>query len=317
MLSSLKYCKLCSTFDGDTICHLILCTSQVDSLTSKFLKISSQWASSNSVLHRNRLVCVSMLTDKVISMHSSLFFINPSTSFSAQRRTQTQKSCHRPRIYFIPTYACAASSSSSDNPVEEEPLRAKPRRENVDVASAYNIGDTVKESPSLNSTLMNAMRDYFGDDGREVQDYMKRPRNDDGQPMFRVVVIGSGPREVELMKRLKESDVIMGLYYCADAAGVCDLEMSQYGRSSTISGLKSEDVVRFCKWVVADAVFVGPDREGVIERESEGELAAAGITVFQHDVSEQVSNGDMDVFQCLSGLEGEEEGDEKEEALVE
>lgn len=185
-----------------------------------------------------------------------------------------------------------------------------------DVASAYSVGEALKESPLLNSTLMNAMRDYFGDDGREVQDYMKRPRNKKGELMFRVVVVGSGKREVETMKRFKESGVIMGLYYCADEDGVCDLEMSRYGQSATVSAIENqEEVVRFAKWVVADAVFVGPEREGCISKESETALAAAGITVFPHDVSAAIANGTLEVSECLSALVNDEGGSPAEELV--
>lgn len=222
------------------------------------------------------------------------------------------------------------SPAGYENQEKSKPLRKKPSRPRNsssskgpaknnttrDVASAYSLGETLKESPLLNSTLMNAMRDYFGDDGREVQEYMKRPRNDKGEPMFRVVVVGSGPREVETMKALKESDVITGLYYCADIDGVCNLDMSRYGQSATVGVKNSADVVRFAKWVVADAVFVGPDREGCISKESEGELAAAGITVFAHDVSAAIAEGSMGVLDCLSPLA--EGGDEMPaEQLVE
>eukprot|EP00177_Eucheuma_denticulatum_P007480 GFKZ01013619.1.p1 GENE.GFKZ01013619.1~~GFKZ01013619.1.p1 ORF type:complete len:165 (-),score=33.21 GFKZ01013619.1:267-761(-) len=150
---------------------------------------------------------------------------------------------------------------------------------------------------------MNAMRDYFGDDGREVQDYMKRPRNKKGELMFRVVVVGSGAEEVKTMKRFKESGVIMGLYYCADEDGVCDLEMSQYGQSATVSATANqEEMVRFAKWVLADAVFVGPEREGCVSKESETALAKAGITVFPHDVSAAIADGSLAVSDCLNAL---------------
>lgn len=195
---------------------------------------------------------------------------------------------------------------------KQEPKPSRPPR-----LDAYNIAETVKDSPSLNSVLMNAMRDYFGDDGREVQEYMQRQLNADGKAMFRVVVVGSGGRELETMKKLSESGVITGLYYCADEEAVCDLEMSKYGRSSVVSAYnKQGDVVAFSKWCVADAVFVGPDREGCINRESEKMLADAGITVFPHDVTAAIADGLLEVSECLEPLI-DEESDLSTEELVE
>lgn len=169
----------------------------------------------------------------------------------------------------------------------------------------------------LNSTLLNAMRDYFGDDGREVQDYMKRRRNDRGEPMFRVVVVGSGDAELDAMRMLKESRVITGLYYCPDEDAVCNIAMSKYGQSATVSANYSQsDVVRFSKWIVADAVFVGPDREGCISKESETQLAEAGITVYPHDVTAAIANGSMKALDCLMPLLDDSE-DAPAEQLVE
>lgn len=197
------------------------------------------------------------------------------------------------------------------------PLRAPKKGKNApppassagDVASAYSLGETLKDSPLLNSTLLNAMRDYFGDDGREVQDYMKRPRNDRGEPMFRVVLVGSGPAELEAIQKLKESGVIAGLYYCPDEDAVCDIQMSKFGQTATVSAYYSqEDVVRFSKWIVADAVFVGPDRDGCMSKESESALAEAGITLFPHDVCAAIADGSMSVVDCFMPLADEFEG---------
>lgn len=163
---------------------------------------------------------------------------------------------------------------------------------------------------------MNAMRDYFGDDGREVQEYMRRPRNKDGSPMFRVVLVGAGEREVATMKKLNESTSVGGLYYCPDENAVCNIEMSKYGQTATVSAnFDQNDVVRFAKWCVADAVFIGPDRDGCLNRESEKALADAGITLFPHDVSAAIADGTMDVRECLAPLADEEEESPPEQLL--
>lgn len=191
---------------------------------------------------------------------------------------------------------------------------AKPPDGEADVA-AYSVSETFKDSPLLNSTLMNAMRDYFGDDGREIQDYMKRPLNSANEPMFRIVVIGSGAREVAAAQAFSRSGVISGLYYCPDEDAACHIEMSKHARSATVSAYKRPaDVVRFAKWCVADAVFVGPEREGCISRESEKLLADAGITLFPHDVTAAIADGTLDVRECLAPLA---ETEEEEERLVE
>lgn len=203
----------------------------------------------------------------------------------------------------------SSTPSNEEQPLPPPPPLQAPRKgdnpppaPSGDVAGAYSLGETLKESPLLNSTLMNAMRDYFGDDGREVQDYMKRRRNARGEPMFRVVLVGSGPAELKAIQMLKESGVVLGLYYCPDQDAVCDIDMSKFGQSATVSAYYNEDVVRFSKWVVADAVFVGPEHEGCISKESETQLAEAGITVFPHDVTAAIADGSMSALDCLLPL---------------
>lgn len=219
----------------------------------------------------------------------------------------------RPRLA---TTACTRPPPKRSHRPRPRP-RPRPKRENTDV-SAYSLADTVKDSPLLNSTLMNAMRDYFGDDGREVQDYMKRPLNENGEPMFRCVIVGSGERELQLARVLSGSDVMRGLYYCPDHAAVCDIEMNKFAQSATVSAeTRPEDVVRFAKWCLADAVFIGPDRQRSISREVESELAHAGITVFQHDVSAAIAEGNMDAKECLLPLAQSESDTRTEEQLVE
>lgn len=165
------------------------------------------------------------------------------------------------------------------------------------------------------------MRDYFGDDGREIQDYMKRQVNKAGKPTYRVVLVGSGPREVETARRLSESNLISGLYYCPDMDAVCEISMKDFARSATVGAFaKEQDVVTFAKWCVADAVFVGPDRQHCISRQCEQELAAEGITVFAHDISAAIAEGKLSVAECLQGLAEEEEeksSDVNGEKLVE
>lgn len=212
-----------------------------------------------------------------------------------------------------PTPYCSATRP---NPPKSPPSEGS---SNADVNAAPNIGESLKDSPILNSTLLNAMRDYFGDDGREIQDYIKRPRNDSGEPMFRVLIIGSESRELELAKRLHDSGVIMGLYYSPDQEAVCDLDMSKYGQSTFVSAnFSMEEVVAFAQWSVSDAVFIGPDKQGCVDKESEKALATAEITLFQHDVSEAIAEGQLDVRDCLRSIaEKEEETESSAEQLVE
>ncbi|KAI0564578.1 hypothetical protein FGB62_25g247 [Gracilaria domingensis] len=217
-----------------------------------------------------------------------------------------------------PVRACAAQKSSKRSPRPTPRQKPRPKRaETQSDVKAYSIGDTLRDSPHLSSTLLTAMRDYFGDDGREVQDYMKRPRTENGEPMFRCVIVGSGRRELQLAKTLIDSGVICGLYYCPDHDVACDIEMNKYAQSTTVSAEeRPKDVVRFAKWCVADAVFIGPDRQERISREDESVLAEAKITVFPHDVSAALADGSMDVKECLFPLaQGEEEVPADEQLL--
>ena len=199
----------------------------------------------------------------------------------------------------------------------EAPPTTVSEEQNGDVEEAYSLGDTLKTSTTLNNTLMNAMHDYFGDDAREVQDYFERPVNENGDPMFRVVVVGASERELETVKRLHDSGIITGLYYCPEIPDVCELDFQGYATSTTVSANDDPwEVVRFAKWSVSDAVFVGPDRDGCIGKDAEAALAAAGITVFPHDVSAAIADGTLSVKDCLSSII-EQEDAQGAEALVE
>lgn len=215
-----------------------------------------------------------------------------------------------------PTFMCVRSAPRCVVPSGAN--RAEKPRGKANVG-AYSISDSLRDSPQLNSTLMNAMRDYFGDDGRELQDYMKRPRTDAGDAMFRCVILGCGKRERELAQALVESGLMSGLYYCAVDGMACDVGMDALAKTTADSTrVEQYDLVGFAKWCVADAVFIGGEQQNHLSKESEAELAEGGITVFPHDVSAAIASGSMQVKECLLPLaEADEEDSEAEEELVE
>lgn len=209
--------------------------------------------------------------------------------------------------------ASGASDAEPPQPAEtpvETPAQAVPPRdrrsdedETADVGDSYSLSETLKESPRLNSWKMNAMRDYFGDDGREVEKYTKRARNASGAPMFRVLVIGSGDRELIVAKRLAKSDVVVAVYYCPDEPAVCEVEFAPYATSTGFSATEEpSEVTRFAAWALVDAVFVGPDRPDAVGKETETALAEAGVTLFSWDVSAMVAEGEMGAEECLAAL---------------
>lgn len=221
--------------------------------------------------------------------------------------------------------ACATRPGRAEQRAEqraERPKRPKrPKRAATPPSGGAGEGadglGTAGESAAGRGALVTAMGDYFGDDGREVGEYLRRPRTADGRGMFRVVVVGSGAREGLLLRALRGSGAVRGLYYCPDEGRVCDLEMEQVGVSATVSAYaRQEDMVRFAKWIVADAVFVGPDRGDCVGRESEAALAAAGITVFGAEVGRAIVEGDLGVDECLQPLDEGDAGGPAE-ALVE
>lgn len=172
-----------------------------------------------------------------------------------------------------------------------------------------------------NSALMQAMSDYFGDDGRELEEYMKHPRNAAGEIMLRVLLIGSGASEVSLARIIDKSDRARGLYYTPDSLEVNEEEhgLSGIAENCSVAAYNMEtEIVKFCKWALVDVVFVGPDRQGCIGKESEADLAASGITVFPHDVSAAIVEGSLSVKECLKSLSEEiEERSQSNEQLVE
>lgn len=146
------------------------------------------------------------------------------------------------------------------------------------------------------------MRDYFGDDGREVAEFCARPRAADGSPMYRTLIVGSGARELALARRLAECAAVCGLYYVPDDAGACALDFSGIATSTAVA-----DVARFARWARVDAVFVGPDRAGAVPPDVEKALAEAAVTVFPHDVAAAVADGTLDPAACLAPLVGDED----------
>lgn len=118
-------------------------------------------------------------------------------------------------------------------------------------------------------------------------------------PRFRMLVVGSGTRECALAKILHDSSRVHGLYYCPDEAGVCAIEASKVANSTGVSAYAPGDIVRFCRWALVDAVFVGPDRGGCVGAEVEEELAASGITVFGADVGGMLLEGVVSVDDCV------------------
>jgi hypothetical protein len=184
------------------------------------------------------------------------------------------------------------------------------RKAGQSVAPAAADGATTLGTTSgtsrINAGLMQAMGDYFGDDGRELDDYAKRPRNAARKVMLRVLLVGSGAGEVAAARALRESKRVRGLYYCPDDAGTRSEEMEALATCSTVgaTGMEAE-IVHFCSWAFVDCVFVGPDRAGSIGQATEAALAAEGITLFQHDVSAAIAAGAMTVDECFASISEE------------
>lgn len=181
----------------------------------------------------------------------------------------------------------------------------------ADLDSANKLSDPIKDSPVLNSTLLNSMRDYFGDDGREVEEYMKRPRSEDGRPLFRVLIAGASDQDMKLAKQLVADEVTMGLYFVAEQNAECTSEMSELAclvAEDVTNDQFADTIVGFAQWAVADAVFVGGcmDADGV--RDVERRLAEMGVTVFASDVGAAISEGKMEAFETLRPIGGDEDG---------
>lgn len=191
--------------------------------------------------------------------------------------------------------------------------------------SVESISETMK-NPMMNSQILDAMRDYFGDDGREVEEYTSRPKNEDGMPQFRVAVIGSSEKEVAVAKVLMESGRVFGLYYCTedvedgyeskDRMNYNTLAVSKYCNYVKITEPKDEQVFGFCQWARVDAVFAGSDHDYTPSKELESDLAKHGVTFFARDVSAAVVSGDISVHDCFSGLTKEYERKQSERARV-
>ncbi|GAB0496691.1 hypothetical protein MMPV_008005 [Pyropia vietnamensis] len=129
------------------------------------------------------------------------------------------------------------------------------------------------------------------------------PRDPPGAPMrFRLLVVGSGDRECALAKVLHDSNRVHGLYYCPDEAGVCAIEASKVANSTGVSAYEPGEIVRFCRWALVDAVFVGPDRGACVGVDVEEELASSGITVFGADVGGMLLDGLVSVDDCVQPL---------------
>jgi Phosphoribosylglycinamide synthetase, N domain len=173
-------------------------------------------------------------------------------------------------------------------------------------AEQLGVASSAGGKPVVNAAIMQAMSEYFGDDGRELDEYLKRPRNDAGEVMLRVLLIGSGPAEVATAKVLEASDRVCGVYYCPDVPDVCDFQMENIANSSSVGAYAgAEAMLRFCKWARVDVVFVGPERAVCAGAEAEPLFAAQGITLFPHDVSAAIADGSLSVVNCFAALSEE------------
>lgn len=163
-------------------------------------------------------------------------------------------------------------------------------------------GDAPEAPAHLRSGMYSAMQQYFGDDGREVDSFCKRPTTDDGRPMYRVLVLGSGVRELALVRALEACPTVNGLYYAPNEEGVCALGWPPLATSTGHAAADADGALRFARWALVDAIFVGPDHAGAMPPDVEKELAAAAVTVFPHDVSAAVADGALDPADCLAPL---------------
>lgn len=220
---------------------------------------------------------------------------------SVERCARATADGGRPRRAFV---TCAAAKQPKQPKELKQPKQPKTKGTAADSSRLGSTG--VSSSSRSNATLMQAMGDYFGDDGRELDDYAKRPRNAAGKVKLRVLLVGSGKAEAATARELKASGRVRGLYYCPDEGTACDLNMGQLATSSTVraKGME-EEIVHFCKWACVDCVFAGPDHDGCIGQATEAALAAIGITVFQHDVSAAIAAGTMSVDDCLATISEE------------
>jgi Phosphoribosylglycinamide synthetase, N domain len=212
---------------------------------------------------------------------------------------QLQRPCHDAAVARRRPVSCASPKPPKRKGNHPKPSSAP--------APPMRLGATTASGSSRsNAGLMQAMGDYFGDDGRELDDYAKRPRNADGKVMLRVLLVGSGPAEVATAKELHASKRVRGLYYCPDEAGAREEAMEPLANTSTVGAIGMErEIVEFCRWACVDCVFVGPDKVGCLGQATEAELAADGITVFQHDVSAAVAAGTMNVDGCFATISEE------------
>lgn len=108
------------------------------------------------------------------------------------------------------TQAEAAIDTGSDTDLQAGAIAPAPRPERpADIDEAT----TLSPQPLYNSTLLSAMRDYFGDDGREVDEYTRRPRAaETNELLFRVVLAGI---DVPLARALFKSGLCVAVYYVA------------------------------------------------------------------------------------------------------
>lgn len=110
------------------------------------------------------------------------------------------------------------SSSPSPSPVENDKNGKSKHDNDNETLLETSSDDQTTNVPMYNSTLLTAMRDYFGDDGREMQEYMRRPRTaetirGEHQPMFRILLVLDKDDNVKLAKQLQQSSLMRGLYY--------------------------------------------------------------------------------------------------------
>jgi len=136
--------------------------------------------------------------------------------------------------------------------------------------------------------------------------YTSHPLNEEGRPLLRALVLGSGERENQLVLKIKElthlgsGSLFTGIYCCTTEEDPRDVELDHLSMKGVVGVDDAETILQLADWLHIDAVFCGPDSEhlnygGEVQRLCEERK----IAFVSPDQNAKVLDGSMGIMKLM------------------
>mmetsp|Transcript_10401 Transcript_10401/g.17854 ORF Transcript_10401/g.17854 Transcript_10401/m.17854 type:complete len:370 (+) Transcript_10401:66-1175(+) len=225
-----------------------------------------------------------------------------------------------------------SSTSTSTSPLKPKPPQAPPssKPETTPAAPAAIASPASPASPSSPPTETNGSLDLeldqedpsstgidsaakkertrfaVGAEDKTPWAYTSHPLNEEGRPLLRALVLGSGERENQLVLKIKElthlgsGSLFTGIYCCTTEEDPRDVELDHLSMKGVVGVDDAETILQLADWLHIDAVFCGPDSEhlnygGEVQRLCEERK----IAFVSPDQNAKVLDGSMGIMKLM------------------